>query len=138
VSLVFQRIIAKWVLGLEKLLLFTLRTTWLICGFGAVFLSLSMTFQEWMKAPMQKLGFARASAVYQDYFPGASPSQNKASGFVSNAQDPNTQAVYEVDTVSVNGFLFGCSFINSVPVIGPVIMPALGVALGHEWAEHQT
>jgi hypothetical protein len=105
VFLVFQKVIARWVLGLEKLLLFTIRTTWLICGLGTLFLSLS---------------------------------RHNSTDVLANEQDRSSYDSYEVDTVSVNGFLFGCSFIHSVPVIGPVIMPALGIALGHEWAEHQT
>ncbi len=145
--LVFQKVIARWVLGLEKLLLFTIRTTWLICGLGTLFLSLSIAFQDVMKAPMQKLGFARSSAVYQDYYPHThkhqdnnkyQKSRHNSTDVLANAQDRSSYDSYEVDTVSVNGFLFGCSFIHSVPVIGPVIMPALGIALGHEWADHQT
>lgn len=137
--LVFQKVITRWVLGLEKLLLFTLRATWLICGLGALFLSLSIAFQEVMKAPMQKLGFARASAVYQDYYPHKHQKDRSLTKEVQvSPQEKSSKASYEVDTVSLNGFLFGCSFINSVPVIGPVIMPALGIALGQEWSEHHT
>ncbi len=112
-GLLYTRL-SKLVEWMEQFLLMTTRVLSGIVFLGTLFIWFSIALGHLVMQPVQMLGMANAQALYQDFHPET-----------RHPEDPNWDG-------ALAGFMLGCSLSQSIPVVGHVLGPTLGLVIGYQ------
>lgn len=112
-GLLYTRL-SKLVEWMEQFLLVTTRILSGIVFLGTLFICFCMVLAHLVRSPVQVMGGGYSQALYQDFYPET-----------RQPSDPNWDG-------ALSGFMLGCSLSQSIPIVGHVLGPTLGLVIGYQ------